>query len=71
MGGNQVIYKNTDTRAITAMERHRLTIDEENITTVICPVCGEENDDFLYINGSHVVIGCEKCIEKIYIENMF
>lgn len=67
-----MIYKNTDMRAVTAMERHRLSIDEgDEPTVVICPVCGEENDDFLYINGSRDVIGCEKCVEKIYVENMF
>lgn len=66
-----MIYKNTDARAVTAMERHRLSIEDDESTVVICPVCGEDNDEFLYVNGSRDVVGCEKCIERIYVENMF
>lgn len=67
-GGGRMIYPNNSVEAILACERHRLgdygmDIDEKELDDV-CPVCGEENPEYLYMADDEC-IGCSGCVRRI------
>ncbi len=50
----------------------KIVVDLQNTNQLICPNCGEQGIDYLYIGDEHTRVGymqlwCNKCLKGIYI----
>lgn len=66
-----MIYTNTDPSAIQAMEEARTgNYGEEGFydeyEDVYCPICGELNPEFFYVDTYGDCVGCSECVHKEY-----
>ncbi len=57
-----MIYKNSDSRVIAALESARLDDYEEESKVWVCPVCGFYEPDSFYINDNEECVGCSACV---------
>lgn len=65
-----MIYKNSDEKAITAMECVRTGHygEDDSSSLYCCPVCGEMNFSCLYKNNlTEKIVGCNYCVSTEYI----
>lgn len=66
-----MIYKNTDYRAILAMEDARLGEYPEEDDMYECPICGTSAPETIYIDDDDACVGCDFCVRELNAQEYF
>ena len=59
-----MLYKNSDARAVVAMEIDRLGEYPESECNEMCPICGRYNPDYFFLDMYNDCVGCSDCIKR-------